>query len=300
LLFNGGVEACDGSLHVHETLPLTIYQIGVSLISYQKNQGTWCQRLFRRTLRHSAGDPVEETLRILEDRAAENRGPKPGELIQKTILDYAERAILLHRSEAPWRMGHGSLVTYEMLTGGANMQLMEACINVARQLIEGHKKFVFVASEPRAKHFLTIGHALLPYHFAIVSTLADQLDTWLHQLRFAVSVSQRLVWDGKAIAASEWIPRFIENVASKVVVGLFRASALAPAQLFYAHEDFADIAAHIAIADSMLQEHRGSPLLLDLARHVGEGVFGDTLDSLAESAYAASGMPWRYRPSRGR
>src|SRR5262249_48187758 len=27
LLFNGGVEACDGAIEIHETLPLTIYQI---------------------------------------------------------------------------------------------------------------------------------------------------------------------------------------------------------------------------------------------------------------------------------
>lgn len=49
LLFNGGVEACDGTIQIHETLPLTIYQIGVSLVSYRGDQGTWGQRLFRAT-----------------------------------------------------------------------------------------------------------------------------------------------------------------------------------------------------------------------------------------------------------
>ena len=39
LLFNGGVEACDGIVQVHDTLPLTIYQIGVSLVSYQGASG---------------------------------------------------------------------------------------------------------------------------------------------------------------------------------------------------------------------------------------------------------------------
>ena len=34
LLFNGGVEACDGTNVVHDTLPLTITQIGVCLVSY--------------------------------------------------------------------------------------------------------------------------------------------------------------------------------------------------------------------------------------------------------------------------
>ena len=93
-------------------------------------------------------------------------------------------------------------------------------------------------------------------------------------------------------------PRFIETVASQVVVGLFRASPLAPAQLFYAHVHHADLAAHIAIADSMLQEHRGFPLLIDLAHHVCAGVFGGTLRALTGTAYAAAGAPWRYDSER--
>ena len=300
LLFNGGVEACDGNLHVHGTLPLTIYQIGVSLVSYQGNQGTWCQRLYRRELRQSLGDPVEDTLRILEGRASADHGVRLGELVQKTLLDYAERAILLRRSQAIWLMGHGNPVTYEMLTGGGNAELMEACLNVARQMVEGHGKFVFVGSEPRDLHFLTIGNGLRPYEFAIVTSLSDRLETWLHQRRFNSNAGSDLVWDGERVLASEWIPRFIGKVATQVVVGLFRASAIAPAQLFYAHVDHADLAAHIAIADSMLQEQRGSPLLLDLARHVGEAVFGDSLETLAESAYATAGAPWRYRRIRAR
>src|SRR5260370_12613344 len=40
LLFAGAVEACDGTVDVHDTLPLTIYQVGVSLVSYRGNQGT--------------------------------------------------------------------------------------------------------------------------------------------------------------------------------------------------------------------------------------------------------------------
>jgi hypothetical protein len=154
-----------------------------------------------------------------------------------------------------------------------------------------------VGSQPRALDLLTIGQALLPYHFAIVTTLGDRLEHWLHQERFAVD-ARNLLWDGVSLQSSEWIPRFIRTVASQVVVGLFRASALTPAQLFFAHADHADIAAHIAIADSMLREPHGSPLLLHLARHVGEAVFGDNLETLAESAYTAAGAPWRYRTER--
>src|SRR5262249_39676851 len=60
LLFNGGVEACDGTSLVHDTLPVTIAEIGVSLVSYRGDQGTWVHRLFRRDLRVGGVDPIEE------------------------------------------------------------------------------------------------------------------------------------------------------------------------------------------------------------------------------------------------
>lgn len=295
LLFNGGVEACAGNVRVHDSLPLTMYQIGVSLVSYQGDQGTWCQRLFRRDLRHEVSDPCAAALQLLDGRAARAGGSDDlGELVHKTILAHAERAILLRRARGVWLMGQGNPAPYELLTGGGIMELMEAAINVLRELIEKHRKFVFVSSSPRDRLFLTIGHALRPWEYAIVSTLSQRLEHWLHQSRFAVG-SKKLAWGRELVSAAEWIPRFIREVASQVVVGVLRASPVAPALVFYAHEDHADVAAHVVMADCMLQEHRGAPLLLDLARHVGQAVFGSTLDGLADSAYAKAGVPWRYR-----
>src|SRR5579884_615544 len=47
LLFTGAVEACDGASALLDTLPITIAQVGVGLVSYRGDQGTWVQRLFR-------------------------------------------------------------------------------------------------------------------------------------------------------------------------------------------------------------------------------------------------------------
>ncbi len=300
LLFNGGVEACDGAFHLHDTLALTIYQIGVTLVSYRGNHGCWSQRLFRRDLKQSCSDPIEEVLAILEKRNVRGsaRTEEMGEMVQKTLLAYAERAILLERSKAVWRMGHGNPVPYELLTGGSNAELMEAGINVLRKLIEGHQKFLFIAKEPTQRHLLTVGQALLPWEFAVVMSLEETLDQWLHQLRFTADPDRTFLWDGRPLPAPEWIPRFIREVASKVVVGVFRATTLAPAQVFYAHEDHADLAGRLAIADGMFQEHRGVPLLLDIARKVGDTVFGESLNTLAESAYGAVGAPWRHHPNK--
>src|SRR5947209_12819805 len=72
VLFNGGVEACDGTRVVHDTLPLTITQIGICLVSYNGQQGSWAHRLYRRDLRAKMPDPVEEILDLLHRR--EKRG----------------------------------------------------------------------------------------------------------------------------------------------------------------------------------------------------------------------------------
>jgi hypothetical protein len=195
-------------------------------------------------------------------------------------------------------MGHGNPVTYELLTGADLLELMVAGTGVLRELIEDHRKFVYVASEPRECLLVTIGQALPPWHYALVGTLADRLEGWFRQRRFTMEAVGNLSWDGEPLSPPEWIPRFIERVASQVVVGLYRASHLAPAQLFYAHRDHAHFAAHIVLADSMFQEERGFPLLIDLAHHVCASVFGGSLHHLTETAYAAAGEPWRYFSER--
>jgi len=221
-----------------------------------------------------------------------------GKLAQKSLMDYAERAVLLQHSKAVWRMGHGNPITYELLTGGANLDLMLAGTRVIRALVEKHQKFVYVASEPRDRALLTIGQALRPGEYAIVCTLADRLAGWFRQDRFRVHAPESLDWDGERIRATEWIPRMINEVAGQVAVGLYRATLLAPAQLFFAHVDHADVAAHVVLADSVLQEQRGFPLLIDIAHHVCAAVFGGTLQQLTENAYAAAGAPWRYLSER--
>jgi len=302
LLFNGGVEACDGIVQIHDTLPLTIYQIGVSLVSYQGDQNNWGQRFFRHELRRKGID-VDELIQFLERRDRRDSSTRPpggdqlGELVQNAMLQYAERAVLLRHSQAVWRMGHGNPVTYELLTGGNNLDLMVLATEMLRELIEQRQRFVFVASEPRDRLYLTIGQALRPMEYAIMGTLDDRLGTWFRQARFKIGVSKKLLWDQELIDSAEWIPRFIERVASKVVVGLFRTTLLAPPQVFYAHEDHSKIAAHIAIADSMLRV-QGTPLLLHMAQHTCNAVFGDSLEALAEQAYAAAGAHNRYFSGR--
>lgn len=306
LLFNGGVEACDGTQQVHDTIPLTILQIGISLVSYQGDQGTWAQRLFRRDLRAASDDPVSEMLELLERRERRGGLNQPGrrdalsELLRRGIMAYGERAILLRRSDALWRMGHGNPAPYELITGSGSLDLMIEATRIIRELIEQHQTFLYVASEPSDRVLLTIGQALRPLEFAIVGTLKEQIEKTVmngHYRGQRVVVDRR--WDGVELSPEKWIQTFCHDVAPQVVVGVYRASHLAPPQMFYAHRDHADIAAHIAIADSMLRAHRGFPLLIDLADSVCRSVFGaETLAGPVSAAYVGANAPWRYLSER--
>ncbi|MBY0459701.1 MAG: hypothetical protein K2V38_20470 [Gemmataceae bacterium] len=305
LLFNGGTEACDGTTQVHDTLALTVYQIGVSLVSYAGNQGSWSQRLFRRDLRERHADPAEDVLRLLETRAARAGVNQPdrrdglSELVQRAVMSHAELAALVHRSTAVWRMGHGSPAPYELLLSASNPDVMIRSVRLMRELIEGHKRFVFVSSEPGDRAYLTVGQALRPREFAIIGTLDERIERFIESIHFTGRPTVDAHWDGELLNPEDWVPRFRDEVAPRVLVGVYRASLFAPPQVFYAHRDHFEVAARIAIADSELQPNRGFPVLIDLADRACRSIYGGgSLGDMAAAAYARAGAGLRYGSER--
>jgi hypothetical protein len=293
LLFNGGVEACDGTSVSHDTLPLTIMQLGVCLVSYNGQQGAWAHRLYRRDLRAQLSDPIEEIMALLERRenreAVGREGDSMSELAQRGIMAYAERAILREKSSAIWRMGHGSPAPYELLTGlwSSQRDRIRISLDLIRWYVE-HKRFVFVPSAPRKRHWLTIGNALRPLEFAIVQTLKPEIERMIENGGYR---------EGSGV--KQEMQKFRDEVAPEIVIGLYRAWEAAPPYIFYAHKDNAEMAAHIALADSLLQEHRGFPLLIDLADTVCRTTFGaDNFTQSVRMAYANAGQPFRYLGER--
>lgn len=305
LLFNGGTEGCDGTVAVHDTLALTIYQVGVSLVSYQGDQGTWCQRLFRRDLRQSTGDPVQTALDLLSARNTRGGLNQPegkdslSELARRAVMSYAERAILLDRSKAVWRVGHGSPAPLELLSGASNPDMAIQSIKLFNRLILDHQKFVYVASESRDRLALTIGQALRPLEFAILGTLDDKIRESVESISFAGKPTVDDEWDGLPLTPEKWVMRFRDDVAPRVLTGVYRASAFAPPQVFYCHKDHFEVAARVALADSVLQPARGFPLLIDLADRMCNSVYGGgSLRQMADTAYARAGVPLRYGSER--
>jgi len=207
-------------------------------------------------------------------------------------MAYAERAILLHKSEAIWRMGHGHPVPYELLTGGGlviggDMPLLRHSMQMWRELLIQHKRWVFVTSAPSDRVLLTLGDALHPLEFALVGS----------PLQSMRDIAAGHLPPGKGLKAE--VQSFVEELGPQIVIGLYRASSQAPVRLFYAHRDHACLAASIAMADSVLQEQRGFPMLIDLADTVCRSTFGSsTFRSYIEQAYTEAGTPFRYLGER--
>lgn len=294
LLFNGQVEACDGTNVMHDTLPLTIAQIGVCLVSYQGNNCSLAQRVYRRDLPFEMANPVDEALHVLERRGRraglEIERPRDSlsDLAPRGIMAYAERAALLYRSEAPWRMGHGNPTPFELLTGSGMSEILEQGLIVMAKLLD-HGRFVFVPSAAAERMWLSIGNALRPLEYAIFKTQRG----WME------GVLERGHYRGAWASYQRRVREFVGEYGPKVVVGAYRASGAAPAQLFYAHVEHAHRAALIALADSTLQEHRGFPMLIDVADMFCRATFDPaSFNASTQVAYLDAGDPYRYLAER--
>lgn len=297
VLFNGKAEACDGTIQVFETLPLTIVQIAVAKVSYESDGSTWSHRLYWRDLRvknlADIGERINELLQIRSPgggqtrRTGSRRNPgKVSELLRRGLMAYAERAVLSAESTAMWRIGHGNIAPYELLTGSGSMELLSAALEVLSALVLNHQHFLFVPSDATARDILTLGHALRPLEYAILTTAERQMLQIVDNGHYGERYRRRAL-------------DFIAEAGPKIVLGVYRASAYGPPHLFYAHDDWAHDAATFAIADSRIQEHRGFPMLIDLA----DGVCGATFDGTSfraavETAYTAEGAPFRYLRER--
>lgn len=294
LLFNGGTEAVDGTIVTHDTLPLTITQIGVCLVSYNGEQGSYMHRIYRKDLKIKGENLLEEVLDLLGQRqkrggqGQEDQNPQfTSALAQRGLMAYAERAILMDKSDARWRLGHGNPFPYELLTSfwASRTEMTKAAIALFEKIVL-HKRFVFIPSAPSRRELITIGSALKPLEYIVISSMRSELENIIE--RGGVRSDKREIQED-----------FMKTYGDDVVLGLFKASEYAPAYIFYAHKEHVQTAALIAIADSVLQGHRGFPMLIDIADNICHSTFNpETFYSAIQQAYAEAGQPFRYLGER--
>jgi hypothetical protein len=262
-LFNGAVTACGSTHVIFSTVPLTITQIGICLVNYERQHGSYSHRLFRRDLRFKSDDPIQEALDLIEKRRSDdNAGDKRSamsNLAVRGIKAYTERAILLEKKDAKtkWLLGNGSPAPYELMTGfwGSKKEMKDKSIELMSRMILEHQRFVYVHSCEKFPDLWTLGNALHPFEYLILGSLEDDL-------------VRRVELGGTRGVIRESYTDFAKQVGSKIVRGIYRVSNQAQPQIFYGHIDHIRTAALIAMADSVFQLHSGSPMLLDLASNL--------------------------------
>ncbi len=299
VLFNGNVEACDGTRIVVNTLPVTVVQIGICLTSYlgTGDGGSIVHRLYRHDITRPNNDVEQQVRDFISQRARRKRRSRDAsdddsmplsDLLCRALMIYGERAMLADRSDRVWRLGHGSPMPHEMLVGSGREELTWASLTVLRGLLAGHKRFIFVPSEISDHAVLTIANSLTPLQYAVLRNTRDIIEGYISNSSY-----ERPHYKAKGIYQA--LRAFQEDVGSKVVLCVYRTSWFSPGGVFYAHEDHVHAAAQIVMADSALQEHRGFPNLIDIADRMCRGMFDSGgVAAQVHAVLARSGAPFRY------
>jgi hypothetical protein len=288
LLFPGHVEAVNSMVLSHDSLPIGITQIGVAIVGYGGTSGVFSQRLFRKEMSAQL-DGLQQAIALVDqrqDRSGAGKRDMMPMLARRNIRAYAERAILLDRASAEWRVGYGNPLSRDMLSGSGYTSLLTESLKLLRRLVGEQPKFVFVSEAMDDMGFMTLGNALNAGEYLIIDTLekdsAFMVDRWNYE-------------EGSRRDAF----RFVADCAPDVLRGLFRASDHSPPYLFYAHREHVHIAAHIAMADSILRAERGFPMLLDVADVACRGAFGaEGFMGLVHDAYTQAGAKFQYLNAR--
>jgi hypothetical protein len=229
ILFNGQVEACDGTRSSYATVPITVVQIGLCMTSYL-DDGTPTSighRLYRHDIVRPNVDPTEEVLAFLEQRSRRSRPDEDtrfrglSEMKVRALMEYGERALLTDVSKKPRRMGHGSPMPYNILIGSGEGQIIKASLDLLPKLLAEHKRFIFVPSETNDTAITAIANALRPLQYAVLMNTKHIIDAYKQD-----DVSYR----GEYRVFRPRLDAFRENVASKVLIGVYRVSAFSLAR----------------------------------------------------------------------
>jgi hypothetical protein len=261
-LFNGAVTACGSVSVMYDSLPISITQMGICLVNYQGQHGSYSHQLFRRDLKFNHSCTIQEAIELIERKLHDDK-TKLNSLAMRSIKSYAERAILLEKSDAKWLMGYGFPAPYELMMGfWANQEdVKDKSIDLLQRLIVNHKRFVYIQACTQRPELWTLGSALHPFEYLIIETMEDKMVQMVNSGNTRLEIKRAY-------------EEFARIAGAQIAVGVYKVSKHAPPQVFYCHVDHIHTAALIAMADSALQLHSGTPMLLDLAENLCKNAFG--------------------------
>ncbi|MEM6314081.1 MAG: hypothetical protein AAF743_08335 [Planctomycetota bacterium] len=281
LLHNGAAATGCVAAH-HDSARLGVAQIGVCLTSYDgsNRSGSYGIQMFRRD-QPLPSDPLRQAFGLLESRARQDRSDAGetslAELAKRGIRAWAERAILLEKTDVVWRFGRGPFTPFELLSGGGYPEVLRAGLDVLTRFAQTCKTFAFVGTPGRDKVMETIGGGLRPGEFALL----------VHDVARCKQMVERT---NLAAAERNRVDRYIEEVAPRITCGVYRVCAADRPQVFWAHADHAKSAALALMADALQRSGSNRPLLPDLAQVTAQTAFAaDGLEASVTAAQVASG-----------
>ena len=280
-LFNGAVTACASTIASYQTVPLTISQIGVCLINYERQSGTYTHTLIRSPeLRYENSDSLKNLVNLFERRKNEDDGQnkerKMSEIAVRGIRAYMERLLLLERKneKSKWILGNGEPMPHELMRGfwAGKREQSEKSLGLIKKIVE-HQRFVYVQGCEKFEDLWMFGDALLPFEYLVIDSLENIL-------------TQRIISGNIRPPIRDDYMNFAKEIGSKIVQGIYRVSSQGEPQIFYGHIDHIRTAALVAMADSIFQLYRGRPMLLDLASNICQMSFNQ--NDLVSTIHQAS------------
>ena len=263
-LLSGAVTAAHGASTSHDGLTATIVSIGVSLVRYDGQQRSWRTTFLRHDYGVAGSDPVREIRDLLDRRGRRSTdGPGSGRdqlsyLLRRGFMTAAERRSLLDKTNTRWRLGRGVPAPLELLSGSGSMALIDEVLPVLDQLLLQHRHWVFLPSMASNRALVTLANALEPGQLAIIQKGKASLDAMLAAGDFDTGYRRKVL-------------DFTRQLGEVMVIGGFRATEYAPAQLFVAHAEHALPAGIIAMADATLQATSRRPLAARSGRPERQG-----------------------------
>jgi hypothetical protein len=249
LLFNGQVTAIDGTVSTHQMLSGIRCQIGVVAVNYFNQKLRQSYYISEASFQQDSDDVIN----VLQKREFKNR--PLSSLVIRALMLYREREIALRPEYTDvYRMLHGPLLPFELMTGLGRLRALYTTMNLLKRIVADPKIFS-VVSTSRQSDYITLGTALNPGEY-----LVDE----------KYSFGDEVADNQDFMAPGRWRERefdhmkeFLQRNASKILVGVIRVGQRP--YMFHAHRDTFDLAAAIIARDALMQREKGFPLLIDYA-----------------------------------
>lgn len=241
-LFGGQVSAVDGTHSIYPMLSGIRCRIGVAATSYKNKRTDGVVFVSEQNL-HSSETSV---LDILKNRKPESK--LISNMLIRAIMFYMERKIGLERQEE-WVMFNGPVIPYELRTGIGRLKALDPCLSLCEQGLD-RKTIVGVIGTSTEPEIISLGIAMNSLEYVRLRSFKVDLEDYLPAAHFNGADQARF-------------RRFIDAYGDKLDVGIYKAGQRA--YMFHAHHDHFNEAAAIIMRDSMFQQLRGYPLLIDYA-----------------------------------